>query len=107
MDIYELIKDMEKYSFGNITDYKPITGSEISQTISEVEDEEGFMFSEEQITGVNKALNCQVVFISGEAGTGKTTILKPIIKCYQKEIIALLRVLYLQKQPKELKKQQA
>ena len=42
------------------------------------------MFSEEQITGVNKALNCQVVFISGEAGTGKTTILKPIIKCYQK-----------------------
>ena len=84
MDIYELIKDMEKYSFGNITDYKPITDSEISQTISEVEDEEGFMFSEEQITGVNKALNCQVVFISGEAGTGKTTILKPIIKCYQK-----------------------
>lgn len=84
MDIYELIKDMEKYSFGNTTDYEPITDNEISQTISEVEDEEGFMFSEEQITGVNKALNCQVVFISGEAGTGKTTILKPIIKCYQK-----------------------
>lgn len=84
MDIYELIKDMEKYSFGDTTDYEPITDNEISQTISEVEDEEGFMFSEEQITGVNKALNCQVVFISGEAGTGKTTILKPIIKCYQK-----------------------
>ena len=83
-NIYELIKDMEKYSFGDSSDYKPITDDEINQTIAEVEDEEGFMFSQEQVNGVHKALNCQVVFISGEAGTGKTTILKPIIKCYKK-----------------------
>lgn len=84
MNIYELIKDMEQYSFGDSSDYKPITDDEINQTIAEVEDEEGFMFSQEQVNGVHKALNCQVVFISGEAGTGKTTILKPIIKCYKK-----------------------
>lgn len=61
-----------------------ITVNEIGQVIAEVEKEEGFTFSEEQNKGIYTALQTNVVLISGEAGTGKTTILKPIIRCYKK-----------------------
>lgn len=61
-----------------------ITVNEIGQVIAEVEKEEGFTFSEEQNKGIYTALQTNVVLISGEAGTGKTTLLKPIIRCYKK-----------------------
>lgn len=83
MNILELVKELGQYSFYK-DDENVISDDEINSIIKEVEAEEGFYFSEEQAIGVHKILNSQVAFLSGEAGTGKTTVLKPIIRCYKK-----------------------
>lgn len=66
-----------------------VSDNEIAQVISEVEKEEGFSFSDEQRDGIYKALPAMVTLLSGEAGTGKTTLLKPLIRYYQKNNMSI------------------
>ena len=82
MNILELLQ--ERRDTNSTKKKEIITVNEIGQVIAEVEKEEGFTFSEEQNKGIYTALQTNVVLISGEAGTGKTTLLKPIIRCYKK-----------------------
>ena len=87
MNILDLIKERkDTFPDGKKVD---ISDSEISQVISEVEKEEGFLFSDEQRNGIYKALPSMVVLLSGEAGTGKTTLLKLLIRYYQKNNMSI------------------
>ncbi len=50
------------------------------------EEEQGWDFTQEQIKGIEACLNNQVVFITGGAGTGKTSVLGgalQALKCYE------------------------
>jgi len=50
------------------------------------EEEQGWQFTEEQKIGIKTCLNNQVVFITGGAGTGKTSVLGgalQALKCYE------------------------
>lgn len=53
--------------------------SNSSELIAQVEDKQGFKFSEEQLQAINLAIDNNVLIINGKAGTGKTTTLKGIL----------------------------
>jgi len=48
--------------------------------INEVEEEQGYEYTEEQIKAIYDMLNSNVIVLTGSAGTGKTTTLKPVIR---------------------------
>jgi exodeoxyribonuclease V alpha subunit len=48
--------------------------------LKEVEIEQGFSFTEEQKEAIKLACQSNVVFITGKAGTGKTSVMKGILK---------------------------
>lgn len=50
--------------------------------IKKAEEEQGFEYTKEQREVIDKCLNRQVSVITGKAGTGKSTLLRGIIKAY-------------------------
>ena len=50
--------------------------------IKKAEEEQGFEYIESQLKVINQCLNRQVSIITGKAGTGKTSIMRGIIKAY-------------------------
>lgn len=50
--------------------------------IKKAEEEQGFEYIESQLKVINQCLNRQVSVITGKAGTGKTSIMRAIIKAY-------------------------
>ncbi|GEL77495.1 SF1B family DNA helicase RecD2 [Tenuibacillus multivorans] len=56
--------------------------SELLKIIGEIEESEGFSYGEEQFEAIKKALNEKVLILTGGPGTGKTTVVKGIIHCY-------------------------
>jgi len=67
----------------SVTFKKDIEGLE--EAIDEVQAEEGIILAENQRIAVKEALTSGVMIITGGPGTGKTTIIKTIIKLLQKE----------------------
>lgn len=67
--IYELLKVNKNYRI-----------KDIENKIKEVEAEQGFEFTEEQRDGIYKVIENNLVIITGKAGTGKTSLLKGILK---------------------------
>ncbi|GAA0457162.1 SF1B family DNA helicase RecD2 [Alkalibacillus silvisoli] len=57
--------------------------SELLKTIGEIEEQEGIAYGEEQYEAVKKALDEKVMLLTGGPGTGKTTVVKGIIHCYE------------------------
>lgn len=55
----------------------------IEKAISEAEKEQGFTYTNEQLMTIKKALKINIVIIGGKAGTGKSSIMRAIIKAYQ------------------------
>lgn len=55
----------------------------IGKAISEAEKEQGFTYTNEQLMTIKKALKINIVIIGGKAGTGKSSIMRAIIKAYQ------------------------
>lgn len=55
----------------------------IEKAISEAEKEQGFAYTNEQLMTIKKALKINIVIIGGKAGTGKSSIMRAIIKAYQ------------------------
>lgn len=55
----------------------------IEKAISEAEKEQGFTYTNEQLITIKKALKINIVIIGGKAGTGKSSIMRAIIKAYQ------------------------
>ncbi|MDE6435876.1 MAG: AAA family ATPase [Lachnospiraceae bacterium] len=77
MQIYHiLLAKSEKQTDINISDEK------IEQAIKHAEDEQGFEYVIEQLDTINKSLHRTISLITGKAGTGKTSIMRAIVKAY-------------------------
>ena len=77
MQIYHLLLEKsKKETFINISD------EQIEQAIKHAEEEQGFEYVIEQLDTIKKSLNRTISLITGKAGTGKTSIMRAIVKAY-------------------------
>ena len=54
-------------------------------SIEQVQKQEGIIFSEEQLGAIDHLLsNKAITVLTGKAGTGKSTVLKPVVEAYKK-----------------------
>lgn len=75
--IYQLILDKSKVDTTiNISD------TAIELAIKHAEEEQGFNYVVEQLDTIHKSLHRTVSLITGKAGTGKTSIMRTIVKAY-------------------------
>lgn len=80
MAVYNILKSLNGYNRHYDID--------ISEGIKKSEMEQGFEYTDEQRNEIEKACNNQVVLITGKAGTGKSSILRGIVKVYENYSIA-------------------
>lgn len=59
-----------------------ITLATLLQTIGEIEEDEVLSYGEEQFNAIQEALHSKIMILTGGPGTGKTTVIKGIIKAY-------------------------
>lgn len=77
MQIYNLLLEKsQKQTDINISDEK------IDRAIKHAEDEQGFEYVIEQLDTIKKSLHRTISLITGKAGTGKTSIMRAIVKAY-------------------------
>lgn len=77
MQIYHLLLEKSKKdTFINISE------EQIEQAIKHAEEEQGFEYVVEQLDTIKKSLNRTISLITGKAGTGKTSIMRAIVKSY-------------------------
>lgn len=77
MQIYHLLLEKsKKETFINISE------EQIEQAIKHAEEEQGFEYVIEQLNTIKKSLNRTISLITGKAGTGKTSIMRAIVKAY-------------------------
>ena len=77
MQIYHLILNKSKLNTTiNISD------EAIELAIKHAEEEQGFNYVVEQLDTIHKSLHRTVSLITGKAGTGKTSIMRAIVKAY-------------------------
>lgn len=77
MQIYHLL--LEK---SNKETFINISKEQIEQAIKHAEEEQGFEYVIEQLDTIKKSLNRTISLITGKAGTGKTSIMRAIVKAY-------------------------
>jgi exodeoxyribonuclease V alpha subunit len=80
---YRRIEESVFNKLKELNTYKKEWDIDIEKGIKEAELEQGFEFTEEQIEVIKKAINENVVLISGKAGSGKSTISRALLKIYQ------------------------
>lgn len=59
-----------------------LVDSELFKIIGKIEEEEELSYGEEQFSAIKEALRSKVMILTGGPGTGKTTVIKGIIKAY-------------------------
>ncbi|PXW91585.1 ATP-dependent DNA helicase (RecD/TraA family) [Streptohalobacillus salinus] len=76
---------------GFVTQLKRISETEIEETVveadllkvvGEIEEEDHLTYGKEQYEAIKQALNEKVMILTGGPGTGKTTVIKGILKAY-------------------------
>lgn len=77
MQIYELLLEKSKKE----TDIN-ISDESINLAIKHAENEQGFLYVQEQLDVINDSLHRTISLITGKAGTGKTSIMRAIVKAY-------------------------
>lgn len=77
MQIYEMLLDKSN----KVTDIN-ISDESIEQAIKHAEEEQGFSYAQEQLSVIKNSLHRTVSLITGKAGTGKTSIMRAIVKAY-------------------------
>lgn len=60
-----------------------LTDKQIEKAIKEAEDEKGYEFVPEQLEAIRNTLKRPISIITGKAGTGKSSIMRAIIKAYR------------------------
>ena len=61
-----------------------VTEAELMKMIGEIEEEEKLSYGSEQYEAIKKAMKSKVMILTGGPGTGKTTVVKGIVKTYAK-----------------------
>src|SRR5690625_2764804 len=61
-----------------------ITDAELMKLIGEIEEEEQLSYGPEQYEAIKKAIQSPLMILTGGPGTGKTTVVKGIVKAYAK-----------------------
>lgn len=61
-----------------------VTDAELMKIIGEIEDEEKLSYGDEQYEAIKKAIQSPLMILTGGPGTGKTTVVKGIVKTYAK-----------------------
>ena len=84
MQIYNLLRIKSKIDTGIY-----FTNEQIELAIKHAEEEQGFTYVTEQIDTIKKCLTQTISLITGKAGTGKTSIMRAIIKAYQENHFTL------------------
>src|SRR5690625_442592 len=59
-----------------------ITDAELMKLIGKTEDEESISYGVEQFNAIKQAIHSKVMVLTGGPGTGKTTVIKAILKAY-------------------------
>lgn len=77
MQIYNLLLEKSKKQ----TDIN-ISDDQIEQAIKHAEEEQGFEYVIEQLNTIKDSLHRTISLITGKAGTGKTSIMRAIVKAY-------------------------
>ncbi len=78
--------DMENYiasSLVEINDNKIVNYKKIDELIKEVEESDKIKFDKDQKEAIKEAMNNNITIITGGPGTGKTTIVKTILKIFK------------------------
>lgn len=58
------------------------TDAELMKIIGEIEEEESLSYGEEQFAAIKQAIHSKIMILTGGPGTGKTTVIKGILKAY-------------------------
>lgn len=61
-----------------------ITDAELMKIIGAIEEEEVLSYGTDQFTAISQAIRSKIMILTGGPGTGKTTVIKGIIKTYAK-----------------------
>lgn len=61
-----------------------IPTSQLLKYIGQIEEEDIISYGDEQFTAIEQALHSKIMILTGGPGTGKTTVIKGIIKAYSK-----------------------
>lgn len=77
MKIFNILKDKAVIE----TDIH-LNDEQIVKAIKDAEDEQRFQYVKEQLDTINRSLHETVSLITGKAGTGKTSIMRAILKAY-------------------------
>ncbi|MFC0299838.1 ATP-dependent RecD-like DNA helicase [Virgibacillus soli] len=56
--------------------------ADLMKIIGEIEEEETLSYGKEQFEAINQALHAKMMILTGGPGTGKTTVIKGIVKAY-------------------------
>lgn len=56
--------------------------AELMKIIGEIEDEEVLSYGKDQFDAINESLHSKIMILTGGPGTGKTTVIKGILKAY-------------------------
>lgn len=78
--------DMENYiasSLVEINDNRIVNYKKIDELIKEVEESDKIKFDKDQKEAIKEAINNNITIITGGPGTGKTTIVKTILKIFK------------------------
>ncbi len=59
-----------------------VTDAELMKLIGEIEEEESLSYGEEQFEAIKRAIHSKLMILTGGPGTGKTTVIKGILKVY-------------------------
>lgn len=84
MKIFELLLNKSKTT----TSIK-LSDNQINSAIKLAEEAQGFNYVPEQLEAIKDSLNRTVSLITGKAGTGKTSIMRAIIKAYQENCYSI------------------
>ena len=79
----EIAKTLDELNSAN-----GIKADEIEEGISAAEKAQGFRYTDEQKDAIRKCCDTNVIMITGQAGTGKSTILRGLVNIYKKYNIA-------------------
>lgn len=77
MNVYDILKALSSYDQLNVTE------DDFEKGIEKSEEDQGFQLTNEQRELVRKALNNNVVIITGKAGSGKTSVSRAILNVYK------------------------